>query len=78
MGILGPRSQLARALLGLGVEEDTVHLLRHFHHESRYHCLAATMGSEWIRTGFTFYADDALAQCKITSASDPLTPFCME
>ena len=101
-----PRSQLARALTHLGIEDDIVHLLMLFHRESRYHfrvgdaeacvtttcgikqscrvapylfialtiqimgCLATTLGAEWLREGFTFYADDALAQWQITSAAE--------
>ena len=32
-----PRSQLARAPINLGVEEDIAYLLMQFHHDSRYH-----------------------------------------
>ena len=101
-----PRSQLARAPAHLQVEDDIVHLLMQFHHESRFHfrvgdaeayvtttcgtkqgcrvapylfialtiqimdCLAATLGADWLREGFTFHADDALAQWQIASVSE--------
>ena len=33
-------------------------------------CRASTLGTDWLRTGFTCYADDALVQWQITSASE--------
>ena len=90
----GAFDAVPRSLINLGVEDDIVHLLMQFHHDSRYHfrvgdaeayvtttcgikqgcrvapyllsltiqimdCLSATLGVEWLRTGFTFYADGA-------------------
>ena len=39
-------------------------------------CLASTLGTDWLRTGLTFYADDALAQWQITCALDLINAAC--